>query len=358
MLGDIALENNVIISVDMKDYENGIDRAYSSVIECKRYTQPIIYGEKECKSRYGEDATFTERRHNLIALFPMSFDDLKDYKGLMYSFLPTQIQMTAPIVLHVPFKLDRSRQFVDPQNENRWFTYTIDNLESFLKKIYVHLASEIKQDIVTYIPNRHNFFFKKTNEKIQCLLRNGLKGDEICKQKVFYVTDSTYESADNIVAFAETEELENPVEVFAFLGENTKLFIPNYSINMQWYNVRVISNVPALQIRQASDKLNDAGESMNDIEYLKLLRSVRVSLKNAFGNRMYNNYIRIINQAGTDKNRFLNELLQNADDCRYPEGEIPTFDLRISGSGSNSVITVTYNELGFTKQNVRAITAI
>lgn len=97
---------------------------------------------------------------------------------------------------------------------------------------------------------------------------------------------------------------------------------------------------------------------MNDIEYLKLLRSVRVSLKNAFGNRMYNNYIRIINQAGTDKNRFLNELLQNADDCRYPEGEIPTFNLRISGSGSNSVITVTYNELGFTKQNVRAITAI
>ena len=519
MIGDIAFENNVIVSVDMKDYENGIDRAYSSVIECKRYTQPIIYGEKECKSRYGEDAAFTERRHNLIALFPMSFDDLKDYKGLMYSFLPTQIQMTAPIVLHVPFKLDGSRQFVDPQDENRWFAYTIDNLESFLKKIYVHLASEIKQDIVTYIPNRHNFFFKKINEKIQCLSRNGLKGDEICKQKVFYATDGTYESADNIVAFAETEGLKNPVEVFALLGENTKLFIPNYSINMQWYNVRVISNVPALlfkkgikdeknfsdiakildvigkelkyeklieeccplqltrnqllvinahrtmytalnnygeqclkasrlpkitfttgvvpmdekfgnevkeltlsadlepsfekylkaigfkffvlsgikqefaiagkdgiiisegspmgsfgsltakydprrvfvaalQIRQASDKLNDADESMNDIEYLKLLRSVRVSLKNAFGNKMYNSYINIINQAGTDKNRFLNELLQNADDCRYPEGEIPTFDFRISSSGNNSVITVTYNELGFTKQNVRAITAI
>ena len=60
------------------------------------------------------------------------------------------------------------------------------------------------------------------------------------------------------------------------------------------------------------------------------------------------------NQAGTDKNRFLNELLQNADDCRYPEGETPAFDLRISGN----TITVVYNELGFTKQNVRAITAI
>lgn len=515
MIGDIAFENNVIVSVDMKDYENGIDKAYSSIIECKRYTQPVVYGERECKSRYGEDAAFTERRHNLIALFPMSFDGLKDYKGLMYSFLPTQIQMTAPIVLHVPFKLDGSRQFVDPQDENRWFTFTIENLEKFLKKIYVHLASEVKQDIVTYIPNRHNFFFKKTNEKIQCLLRNGLKGDDICREKVFFTTDETYESADNIVAFADTENLENPAEVFALLGDESKLFIPNYIINMQWYNVRIISNVPALlfkkglkdetnfseiakildvigkelkyeklieeccplqltrnqllvinahrpmytalnnygeqrlkdrklpdisfttdvvpmdkkfgnevheltlsadlepefeeylnvigfkfyvltgikqefaiagkdgiivaegspmgsfgsltakydprrvfvaalQIRQASDKLNDADESMNDIEYLKLLRSVRVSLKNAFGNKMYNNYIRIINQAGTDKNRFLNELLQNADDCRYPEGETPAFDLRISGN----TITVAYNELGFTKQNVRAITAI
>lgn len=46
--------------------------------------------------------------------------------------------------------------------------------------------------------------------------------------------------------------------------------------------------------------------------------------------------------------------MQNADDCRYPEGETPTFDLRISGNK----ITVYYNELGFTKQNVRAITAI
>lgn len=520
MIGDIAFENNVKVFVDMKDHDNGMDKAYRSSIECKRYTRPIVYGEKECKSRYGEDTDFFERRHNFIALFPMSFDGLKDYKGLMYSFLPTQIQMTAPIVLHVPFKLDSSREFVDPQGENAWFTFTKENLEMFLKKIYIHLATKVKQDIVTYIPNWRDFFFDRTNEKIQCLLKNGLKGDDICSEKVFYTINNTYECAKDIVSFADTEELENPAEVFALLGEDTKLFIPNYSVNMKRYNVRVISNVPALlfkkglkdetnfleiakiletigkklkyeelieeccpleltrnqllvfnthrpmytalnnygeqrlkekrlpeitftkdvvpmdgkfgdevqeliqsadldpvfekylnaigfkfyvltdidikdikqefavagkdgiivaegtpmgsfgsltakydprrvfvaalQIRQASDKLNEADESISDMEYLKLLRSVRVSLKQAFGNKMYNNYIQIINQAGTDKSRFLNELLQNADDCRYSEGEIPTFDLRISG---NQII-VKYNEIGFTKQNVRAITAI
>lgn len=515
MIGNIAFENDVIVSVDMKDHNNGIDKEYSSIIECQRYTQPIIFEKKECQSRYGDDVSFSERKHNLIALFPVISDELKDYKGLLYSFLPTQIQMTAPIVLHVPFKLDGSREFVDPQGENEWFKFTIQNLESFLKKIYVHLATVVKQDIITYIPQKHNFFFKKTNEKIQCLIKKELKGDTICNEKVFYTVDGTYESAKNIVSFAETENTKNPIKVFELLGENAKLFIPNYPINMMWYNVRVISHLPALlfkkglqdetkfaeiakildvigkelkyvnlieeccpikltknqllvindhrniytamnnysenclkndkipqisfatdiptieekfsndvqelilsadlevaferylkkieykfwilkgikqefvlagkngiilaegspmgsfasltakydprqvfvatlRIRQASDKLNDVDESMSNSEYLKLLRGVRVSLKNAFGNRMYKSYIHIINQAGIDKNRFLNELLQNADDCNYPEGEIPTFTLEIN----EDQITVSYNECGFSKQNVRAITAI
>lgn len=513
--GDIAFEDDVIVSVDMKDSHEGLDKAYSSIISCKRYTQPIIYGEKECKSRYGEDAPFSERRHNLIAVFPTITDDMKDFKGLMYSFLPTQIHMTAPVVMHVPFKLDGSREFVDPQGENLWFSFTIDHMAAFLKQAYIHLASLVKQDVITYIPNRHNFFFKKTNEKIQCLLKDELKGDTICMEKVFCTVDGSFEDIKGIVSFAKDENLENPEEVFALLGETSKLFIPKKDIDMQRYGARIISNAPALlfkrglrdescfndiaklldtigkdlkyvklieeccpltltksqllvmnghrpiytalntyveqclkdnklpkvsfsdelpimdenfgneiqeliasadldpvfekylkeidykfymlegikvefaiagkdgivlaegspmgsfsslaakydprrvfvaalQIRQASDKLNDADEFMSDSEYLKLLRSVRVSLKNAFGARMYKSYIQIINQAGTDKNRFLNELLQNADDCKYPEGELPEFNLKINGN----TITVSYNELGFTKHNVRAITAI
>lgn len=515
MVGDIAFEDDVIVSVDMKDYDNGVSKDYSSAIKCKRYTQSIIYGAKECKARYGKDASFTERRHNLIALFPASLDDLTEYKGLLYSFLPTQVQMTAPIVLHVPFKLDGSREYVDPQGENRWFSFTIENLEKFLKNTYIHLATVVKENIITYIPDRHNFFFKKTNEKIKCLLKSELKGDTICMEKVFYTAEGTYESAKDVVSFANTEHIENQTEVFELLEEERKLFIPCYSVNMSWYNVSVISNVPSLllqkglkeeknfpkiakmldvigkevkyvnliqeccplrltrsqllvlnahrtiytainnysdqclknnklpqisfandiavmdedfgsqvkemttsidldnvfekylkaidykfyklpgikqefaiagkdgiivsegspmgsfssltakydpqrvfvaslQIRQASDKLNEADETMSDSDYLKLLRSVRASLKSAFGNRMYNSYIQIINQAGMDKNRFLNELLQNADDCTYKEGVVPEFKLKIK----DNKITVSYNELGFTKQNVRAITAI
>ena len=516
MIGDIAFEDDVVISVDMKDHYDGMDKGYSSIISCKRYTQPIIYGEKECKARYGDDASFSERRHNLIAIFPNQTSELKDFKGLLYSFLPTQIQMTAPIVLHVPFKLDGSREFVDPQGKNQWFNYTVKNLAEFLKNIYIHLAGVVKQDIIYYIPNHRDYFFNwRTNAKIQCLQLNNLSGEAICSERIFFTTDGTFENIENIVSFAKDEKIENPVQVFSLLGETNKLFIPSRAIDMQKYDVRVISNVPvllfksgledeskfndianlldtmgkelkyvdlikecsplrltksqllvinshrkiytalndyasqclldkklpgitfdnnlpdageelrneikelitsaeldqnyeaylerinykfilldgikqefaiagqnaiiladglemgsfgllttkydprrvftaALQIRQASERLNEADESMTDAEYLKLLRSVRRSLKDAFGAKMYNSYIQIINQAGMDKNRFLNELIQNADDCKYPEGAEPTFNLRVNGD----IITVSYNELGFTKQNVRAITAI
>jgi hypothetical protein len=40
-----------------------------------------------------------------------------------------------------------------------------------------------------------------------------------------------------------------------------------------------------LQIRQASERLNAADESMSNAEYLKLLRGVRNSLIGAFGKK-------------------------------------------------------------------------
>lgn len=515
MIGNIAFEDDVIVSVDMKDSNSSIDKEYSSKIKCKRYTQSIVYGEEECKSRYGENVSFNKRNHNLIALFPTSLDELKDYKGLMYSFLPTQISITVPVVMHIPFKLDGSREFVDPQGENKWFSFTIDRLVDFLKSTYIHLATIVKQDIITYIPNRYNFFFKRTNEKIKCLQKNELRGNTICLENVFYTDKGTYESADNIVSFAKDEDIENPREIFSLLGEQGELFIPNSKVDMRLYNVRVIENVPALlfktglreehkfskiadildkigknldyenlikeccpialtnnqvlviskhqriykainnycdsciidnklpeikflsntlvtdekfsnevqdiiksadlnnsfekylesinfkfyllkglkkgfsitakngivvsksfpmgsfanivskyddtktfsatlSLRQASDTLNEIDESMSNSEYLKLLRDVRAIVKGIFGKKIYKNYIQLINNAGADKNRFLNELLQNADDCIYSNNDVPSFDMKID----NNKVTVTYNELGFTKHNVRAITAI
>ena len=136
---EIFFEDDVVVSVDMHSAFNGRETQHNSKITCLRYTMPVIYGEKECKSRYGEDIQFNERKHNIIAVFPKLEDASGLTSGLLYSFLPTQIKMSAPLVLHVPYKLDGSRQFVDQQGNNHWFEFTNQKPVS-----YTHLTLPTK----------------------------------------------------------------------------------------------------------------------------------------------------------------------------------------------------------------------
>ena len=95
---------------------------------------------------------------------------------------------------------------------------------------------------------------------------------------------------------------------------------------------------------------------MDATEYLQLLRAIRLTIKSALGDAAYRRYINLINDAGIDSERYINELLQNADDCQYPVGAEPTFKLTISEDDTK--IITSSNEIGFTHQNVRAITSI
>ncbi len=513
--GELLLERDVTISVDMKDDINGRDSAVKNKISCFRYTMPIVYGRKECEARYGHDTTFSERKHKLIAVFPVISDEMQNYQGVLYSFLPTQVRTTSPIILHVPYKLGGSREYVDSNNNDAWFVFTTQKLVAFLENVYLDLAQILKQDVIQYIPCRHDFFFRGDRGKVGCIMTPELKGDYICSKKVFYTEDGTFETVKDIVAFGQDEKLEDPVLVHKLLQDQKKLFIPPYPVDMKWYGAQVIDNVQeklfnhglkcaesfeeilnwleknvpdlsyyrllyanepvkfnithlsavarhgmlwnasiqsarkqiaekkdcplctligdiprintgakalltevitdadlddafmkylediryqfyaienkkdfviaakngvvlakgselgsfaklarlfdqngtftaSIEIRQASEKLNQVDETMSNREYLSLLHGVRKSLMDAFGKRMYDSYIKIIAEAGTDKKRFLSELLQNADDCKYPDGSTPSFKLKMNGAD----LRVSYNECGFTKDNVRAITAI
>lgn len=111
-----------------------------------------------------------------------------------------------------------------------------------------------------------------------------------------------------------------------------------------------------LCMKEASERLNRAVEENKGTEYefLDLLRENRRYIKDALGDRGYSSYINLINRSGTDRNRFIQEILQNADDCLYPEGIVPSFKLDVRGD----TITASYNECGFTRANIRSITAI
>ena len=516
--GKLQIEKDISISVDMKDYKNGYEQVEKNEIYCCRYTMPIVYGNQECISRYGKDASFSERRHNLIAILPVSFNDIESYRGILYSFLPTQIKINAPLVLHVPFKLDLSREFVDPQEKDgiksRWFLYTVAKLSEFIKLVYTDFATIVKQDIVRYLPTVKQYLFQCDNSKIKCLCLNELHGCHICRENVFYTESGNYRNASSIIAFGKNEQPDAPEEVYRLLKPSGELFIPGSPVDMKQYGVSVITDIPktlfscglqhinrmdeiltwldncliefnysnlirsipkldisgemlkiidkhsklvracldlskerisrlqipqfhivddvksvndkrrneiidlvndadldanfiaylktrkyrfckidtdsdfvlagdnaivlsennelgsfsrlskefdsrgtfsaTLTIRQASEKLNQVDDSMSNEEYLKFLRSVRNSLKDAFGKKTYDSYVRIVLEVGTDKNRFLGELLQNADDCNYPTDILPEFSLEID----DNKLEISYNEIGFTKDNVRALTAI
>lgn len=111
-----------------------------------------------------------------------------------------------------------------------------------------------------------------------------------------------------------------------------------------------------LILRDCSRELDMADDSTPSEEYMRKLRNVRNTIRTTFGKEVYNNYINILNQSGTNPERYINELLQNADDCKYPEGIDPDFRLEID-KGLKKIGT-RYNEVGFTNSNVRAITAI
>jgi hypothetical protein len=513
--GALFVESKAAISADMRYHTSSFDVApHKETIDCYRYTKPIVYREEECLSRYGKDAPFSERRHNLIAVFPVAEDETPIKQGLLYSFLPTQVKTNAPIILHIPFKLDGSREFVDPQGKNAWFNYTLEELVKFIKDVYIDLARTVKQNIIRYLPSTKNHLFHLDNEKVRCLCIDGLHGRDICREKIFFTEENHFECADHIVSFGKDFPFDDQIGAYMLLNEHRELFIPPSETDMKQYGAKVIEDIAgdlfrhallddkmmdeilewleksnieinytkllaencpvtfsstslsvigkysrlvnaiqqiasksikenkkppfhiaeetqqlnqikrdeiislvhdadidqvferylknrnycffafpskiefavvadngialasglelgafakasepfdsgrtfsaSLKIRQASDTLDQADESMDNTEYLRLLRGVRSSLKKAFGDRMYNSYVSIIAEAGADKNRFLSELLQNADDCCYAAGIEPEFILRLNGDK----LEISYNEIGFSKANVRALTAI
>lgn len=139
----------------------------------------------------------------------------------------------------------------------------------------------------------------------------------------------------NLIVFSETSPLEGLARFCSDTGKNNY-----FSANMT--------------MRSASLKLNQVDDSLSKVEYLILLRDVRHSIKSAFGKTHYESYIKVIRELNSNPHYFIRELLQNADDCDYPDGETPSFSLEINGN----TLKTQYNERGFSKANVRAITAI
>lgn len=513
----ILKEDNILISVELHDHDSksniNIER---TDIVCTRYTESVIYSREACQSRYGSDTKVGSdgNKEMLIqVLFPSPefIDEVGN--GSLYSFLPTQLKLTVPIVCHVPFKLDASREFVDPQDNNLWFCESTEHLSRLIDAAYLDYRKTVHQNIIKYLPGIRDSLFDKNNGKEKCLREiDVFGGNHFLQLPLLYTTNGKFESADNVCCFKHEENIIEPEKVHRLLDIHESLFIMPMVPNQSKYGIRIITaaykqlvrksllnqdktadalalldcakyyyeedeisaisslNITIQQIEtifkykrlsrvfinlsnerikkharpsfslqddtqqtltgllseefDVNDmperiraylsfcsqkciladigdtdylpcknalilskkniisslatfcseidhhdtfsirmKLKEASNRLNHItqseigtadDYIRALGNIRQLVIDSIGRKGYNSYVNLIQRAGTDKNRYVQELLQNADDCHYPNGEIPTFVLFQKG---NSIVTK-YNEDGFSRENIRAITAI
>lgn len=508
-------DENVHISVNLHDYENGFEREVEEKITCVRYSHSVIFSESACKSRYGEKtkvASHGGKPMTLQVIFP--YPEYVDTvgNGALYSFLPTQLRFNVPVVCHVPFKLDASREFVDPQKNNLWFQEAVQYFSKLLDYAYQDWAKIVKNRIVFYLPSMSKSLFADNNGKERCLSSQSVfKGEHFSKLPIFFTSNERFVDIDKVFCFDSAEEIYEPKQAYSLLSIAKELFLfpeqksfanigiqiernvyqrlfsialknpakterillylneakfcpiesnisseafeltqeqvgllmqydgisklfggytkkclqtgkrPAYKIlsavqrsiqdalyqdfklseapkaverYLGWCQEKCVlidigedqyfpcHNALVLSVRnplssfsafcyaidsrdtfsirmkhkEISERLNQISESNEGSaeEYLRELRNYRLLGRDAIGQRQYQNYIDLILRCGTSHTRFIQELLQNADDCEYGEDVVPEFSFH----QSQSKIVTEYNEIGFTRGNIRSITAI
>lgn len=511
-----SCEESIIVSCTIGDgcsRSDGSSVTTKNVICCYRYTIPITYNRQMCISRYGKDTAFQNGKQLYLQVLVPYPEYIKTAgNGALYSFLPTQVRTTVPIVCHIPFKLTNSREYVDSQNNNEWFSHSCLSFSNFMYQVYRDLAKKVHEQILYYVPRaKANFFaIDSNNDTLRCLKLASLQGSTIVSQPIFYAEGETFLRNSQVYSFDTREGIHNPTKLAELLPVTLRYFNTPSDIDVTEYGITVMQNAycelfskalsnrslcndafdyldeakadyrklieetrektiqlscleicsqhhkcfgafnsiaeeyikdgllpkfsvsipnaknvltqlspdealneddfeevtknyfrrikyaysvaafenglffPAenaivlsarspmdslgefclrindkrfgitQKMRSASAELDSADNSINGSDYIKLLQDVRNRVRHALGPKGYNSYIKVIRDLGTSPKRFLYELLQNADDCSYPDGCVPSFVLK----KENKLLYTEYNECGFTQKNVRAITAI
>lgn len=136
--------------------------------------------------------------------------------------------------------------------------------------------------------------------------------------------------------------LEDFASLYATIDPNDKFFLPFLRMESISEDINNLCNIESENI---------------SVEFLNILKNYRLSQSKMLGNQ-YSKILELIDKSGTNADRFFSELLQNIDDCEYNDVYEPYADFEYEKRGANCYLTVRYNEVGFTRAQIRAITAI
>lgn len=254
---------------------NGNGENYKREVKCWRLEKIINYDQDMIDSRYGKDTKLVAPRSMKLAVVFPKLKYLGQKPGVLYSFFPTQIELNIPAYCHVPFKLDGSREHVDPhpREDNKaicgWFIHSCKELASLLQSSFLELSRLYGEYIILYLPaksdNSDNYYVKKAQNSEECLRNEYLTTNDLFEKCLFLCTDNTYQKmADCIVIDHQKAE-----EAYALLKEDKHLFmLPKdvEGVTVQWlkskFNICVISDVLKRLFNQALDEKTAQPESL------------------------------------------------------------------------------------------------
>ena len=280
---DLQIETNVHLSVDLRDYHSANDKPIIQEIDCTRYTKQIIYNRDMCVSRYGVKTAFAEKKMYMQIVFPSVdslYGDDSIKMGSLYSFLPTQIKVPIPMACHIPFKLDGSREFVDPQSRNAWFKHSCSSFAAMLKESYVDFSRKVKEHIINYLPNRNKYLFEADADKIACLQQNDFKGETFLELPIFYTVENHFLSAEKVFMFQSNEDVPEPEKTYLLLGDKRELFLPDIRAKGKNPGLSIVSKVNDLLFNRAmsvladSDAILDVLSNIESFSFEKMIETI------------------------------------------------------------------------------------
>lgn len=274
----IFREDNVKIAVNLRDHDNGLDRETIESITCTRYTYPVTYSREACRSRYGEKTLVGSNGGKpmlLQAVIPNIEDVDKVGNGGLYSFLPTQLAFTVPVVCHAPFKLDASREFVDPQDKdsprrNLWFSETVGFLADLMDYVFSDWAETARQSIVHYLPSQYGSLIAPNNGKEKCLSDlEPFKGSHYLTLPLFETVNGEFKQAEDIFCFDPAEKIYEPIKVAGLLGASKSLFLAPEGVAVGRFGIAVEKNVYHRLFRRA---LTESQKTCEILDYLETVK--------------------------------------------------------------------------------------
>ena len=200
-------------------------------LECYWYEKDVVFSYEEYRSHYKEifenDEEFNEtekkvKTYPVVLLAPKWENGIKDWKGNLFTYLPTFTNINAPISIHAPFELneDRSCMWInglkgdehsdtddfDEYFKNKEDSYTTKwnrrlflelfkdqgNNTSLVKYAFENLVDEMKQNNVAlydYLPayknNNHQFFLSQDAKYDECIKKINSLCEEDNKNIIF-----------------------------------------------------------------------------------------------------------------------------------------------------------------------------